>query len=87
MSDDTSKYPEHAKLALISDKSQAIGEFLEWLTYEKGIWLCCFDADDEFFPIMQRQTDLLAEFFKIDQKKIDEEKDQMLAAIREANGA
>lgn len=24
-------YPEHEKLRAISDKSQAIGEFLEWL--------------------------------------------------------
>lgn len=26
-----SEYPEHEKLKLISDKSQAIGEFLAWL--------------------------------------------------------
>lgn len=25
------KYPEHEKLAKVKDKSQAIGEFLEWL--------------------------------------------------------
>ena len=34
-----SKYPEHEKLSAISDKSQACGEFIEWLGYEKGIVL------------------------------------------------
>ncbi len=28
-----SDYPEHDKLSAISDKSQAIGEFLDWLMY------------------------------------------------------
>lgn len=51
----TEKYPEHQKLSAISDKSQAIGEFLDWLSETKGIELatrhrhtdsCC---DDDSF--------------------------------------
>ena len=37
-------YPEHEKLQEISDKSQAIGEFLEEMSY-KGIRLCEFNED------------------------------------------
>lgn len=31
-------YPEHDKLLAIQDQSQAIGEFVDWLSF-KGIWL------------------------------------------------
>ena len=31
---------EHEKLEAVKDQSQAIGEFLEWLQYEKHIALC-----------------------------------------------
>lgn len=34
-----SDYPEHEKLQSISDHSQVIGEFVEWLAGEKGIHL------------------------------------------------
>lgn len=29
------KYPEHEKLTAAHDKSQAIGEFIEWIAYRK----------------------------------------------------
>lgn len=29
------KYPEHEKLDAVQEKSQAIGEFIEWLSYRK----------------------------------------------------
>ena len=32
-----SDYPEHDKLSAIKDKSQAIGEFVDWLHSEKDI--------------------------------------------------
>ena len=35
--DRPSNYPEHDKLAAISDKSQVIGEFLDWVADEKKI--------------------------------------------------
>jgi len=31
------EYPEHMKLKAVQEKSQAIGEFLEWLSSEKQI--------------------------------------------------
>lgn len=32
------EYPECEKMSTVRDKSQAIGEFLEWLAYEKGVY-------------------------------------------------
>ena len=34
------KYPEHEKLQKVVDKSQAIGEFIDWLRGEKKIVFC-----------------------------------------------
>jgi hypothetical protein len=128
-----SKYPECEKVQEIQKESQAIGEFLEWLTGEKGYTICKWMEDekqveeDEYLPVHgedmakcktcgrpvpslnNRFTDfctvgcwrefntftifgerisdidieqLLAEFFKIDLNKIEEEKRQMLDKIR-----
>ena len=123
------EYPEHEKLMKISDKSQAIGEFLEWLGFEKGAvlhrWvedefdeLCtgdlyhsCIDGKrawgdepDQASSIpckvcdgtgrvtkrfvgwadVGRTQDLLAEFFEIDQDKLEQEKRAMLERMRNA---
>jgi hypothetical protein len=85
MANDTD-YPEHEKLKAIVDKSQAIGEFIEWLGYQ-GIHLAEYHKNGEW---LQRTNmpirNLLAEFFDIDQKKIDAEKDAMLEEQRRLNG-
>ncbi len=47
-------YPEHDKVHAVKDRSQACGEFLDWLG-SKGIFLCkahehsegCYDEDDD----------------------------------------
>ena len=76
-------YPEHDKLSAIKDKSQAIGEFLEWLDYEKNYRVCslCESSDgwrEEYSPIFTSNEKLLAEFFCIDLKKLEQEKRKML---------
>ena len=89
-----SDYPEHDKLKEISDKSQAIGDFIEWLRAEKELVLC------EVVPNMASgfaglyytaahcsTTALLAEFFEIDQSKIEKEKRAMIEEMRKANAA
>lgn len=135
-------YPEHEKMAAVKDHSQAIGEFLEWLSSERELYICqngimdeapvywtddavllkygddrktwmdaakqegvldekvtsFFHARDElrfkvhhyepyersgFYPAGIRIEDLLAEYFDIDLKKIDLEKQAMLDAIRQ----
>lgn len=57
-------YPEHEKLKKVSAKSQACGEFLDWLRHEKGFLLAkshhhtehCY-AKDEGKPFMIRVCD------------------------------
>ena len=77
-------YPEHEKLGKIKDQSQAIGEFLEWLRVEKEYRICIYDpADyDHYFPVFTSTNDLLAEYFDIDQNKLESEKREMLDFIR-----
>ena len=80
-------YPEHAKLKKIADKSQAIGEFLDALS-ERGIGLgTVFHNEQEglLMPLQRNITDLLAEHFEIDQKKIEDEKRNMLIRLRGDN--
>jgi hypothetical protein len=77
------QYPEHEKLHAVKDKSQAIGEFLEWLggryvfaNYRKDSeWLRPENLN------IQRE---LAEYFEIDLDKIEEEKQAILAEVRKA---
>src|SRR5512135_3496653 len=92
-------FPEHDKLHAVKDRSQSIGEFLEWLQSEKGYVVCERlrtngdededededDADYELVPANLGVTRLLAEFFKIDLEKLEAEKRQMLDQLRAAN--
>lgn len=78
-------YPEHAKLRKISDKSQAIGEFLDWAGRgSKGLTLCYSDGH-RFYPSYKTKTKLLAEFFGIDEAKLEAEKLAMLEECRRLN--
>lgn len=80
-----SEYPEHEKLKAIADKSQAIGDFLEWATQTHGLWLAepvPNSLHGYFAPTGKRTVGLLAEFFDIDEDKIEAEKRAMLAALR-----
>ncbi len=78
-------YPEHIKLARVKDYSQAIGEFLEWLP-TKGYVVAEYFREEvsgkvQLLPAYKTIQDLLAEFFEIDQKKLEEERRHMLEAI------
>lgn len=92
-------YPEHEKLHKIADKSQSIGEFVEWMQGEKGIvfgsyhehddgcmgsggFRVCGLRKDELCPTRVNIRTLLAEFFGIDESKIEAEKRQMLDEMR-----
>ena len=78
-------YPEHEKLAAISDKSQEIGEFLEW-TMEQGWLLARYEEHwSHLQPVREPITRLLARYFGIDEGALEREKRQMLDALREAS--
>lgn len=83
-----SGYPEHEKLRKVADLSQKIGEFLDFGLAKQGLVLC--EAQDhwsdetQFYPTHKTVQSILADYFEIDQKKIDAEKEQMLEALRSA---
>jgi len=81
------KYPEHEKLRAVVDQSQAIHEFLNWLSDTKSIFLAEWDESDDACasPTSYRITGLVAEFLNIDEKKLSDEKDQMVKEMRDAN--
>lgn len=101
-----STYPEHEKLAKVKDKSQACGEFLEWLLgpqrYQLGqyhehvddCWLpgesqtgrrrVCGMGAQTLYPTPVVVRKLLAEFFEIDEERLDREKCAMLDELRQA---
>jgi len=93
------EYPECEKMARARPKSQAIGEFLDWLQNEKGIQFGKTPTDEQIeevedtfgeswpdialWPETIRTEEILAEFFDIDLDKVEKEKREMLKKIRE----
>ena len=89
-------YPEHEKLKKVSDQSQTIGEFIDWLQNEAhyviGQYKTSKGDREILYPVHALYvrsglcTDkLLAQYFDIDLQKIEEEKRHMLKEIRDAN--
>ena len=80
-------YPEHDKLKAIRDKSQVIGEFLEWCE-TKGLLLGMWETGggpDRFYPVHIPVNNLLADYFGIDLRVLENEKRAMLAEQRKLN--
>lgn len=76
------EYPEHEKLKAVKDKSQIIGEFLEWLDAE-GIRLARYEDDgDDLICINESIEKILARRFNIDLAKIENERQHMLETLR-----
>lgn len=83
------EYPEHQNLKRISDQSQAICEFIEWLeSGEAGkdgehLEIAHRDLEwDELESYYEKKEPLVARFFDIDLDKLEEEKRQMLEECR-----
>ncbi len=82
------QYPEHDKMHLVKDKSQFMGEFLEWLQTEQKVTLGEYTDKnlDTLFPILYKSVEKwLALYFDIDLNKIEEERFRMLTTLREDN--
>ena len=79
-------YPEHERVKAIQREAQAINDFVDWLHEEKELSLYAWDeATATYCPAQDSVTDLIAEFFGIDCKKLDAEKQKMLDEIRGAD--
>ena len=78
-------YLEHEKLKLVKDKSQAVGEFIQWLE-EKGISLAHYpEGSERLCSVYTPVSKLLAEFFEIDLDALEQEKEHMVDSIRRVN--
>jgi hypothetical protein len=68
----------------LKPKSQAIGEFLEWMQYDRHYTICKRDDNTtcEYYPIRTSIEHLLAEFFEIDLKKAEQEKREILQQLQ-----
>ena len=75
------RYLQHEKLRLVSDTSQRIGEFLEWLE-GKGLLICSEDGFGELGHCGKNTDVLLAEFFEIDRDKLEAEKRAIIASMQ-----
>ncbi len=92
-------YPEHDKLHAVNERSQAVGEFLgwlserfvicEWVDQDQADELCLVCGSDAsgFHPAGKTIEEWLTEHFKIDQAKLEEEKRAMLDIVRKAYDA
>lgn len=87
------KYPMCTKLSSVKDESQSIGRFLDWLQErEEPITLCLHSyhrgrGEDEYFPARIPFQKLLAEYFEIDENKLEEERRTMLEELQEKANA
>lgn len=76
--------PECDKLLAVSADSQKIGAFLEWLEQERELTICDLDyrREDRYYPAYIPINKLLAEYFKIDLNKVEQERSALLDGIR-----
>lgn len=85
-----SEYPEHEKMQKVQHHSQAAGEFIEWLEENDHFiveWVCSEEhLGGGFFREPRPLESLLARWLGIDLDKIEQEKRDMLAKIREERG-
>jgi len=84
--------PELDKMSKVKEESQKIGEFLDWLQNTKRITLAQWaaaiadeddDEQDRLVAIRQSIEDLLADYFKIDQVKAEQERRALLEYVQE----
>lgn len=78
-----SDYPEHDKLRDLGGANQIVGDFIEWLG-DNGMWIAEYYNETELGPTRLSRDDMLAEHFGIDRKKLEAEKQAMLAKLRAA---
>ena len=90
--------PELDKMAQFTDRSQAVGEFLDWLLGERDIVFAKWpkereeEEEDDFaddwpkdrlIPECVNLNMLLAEYFDVDLVKVENERRAILAYLRE----
>ncbi len=75
--------PELNRMQAIQPKSEIIGEFLDWLFYEKNLNICEMYEGLTFQPLYKSPNNWLAEYFGIDLDKVDQEQKAILQNLRQ----
>ncbi len=76
---------EVEKMQAVHDRSQPIGEFLDWL-FNKGFLISRYDSDGhELVEVHRTIEQWLADMFDIDLNKVEAEKRHLLTRIRLQN--
>jgi hypothetical protein len=77
--------PECNKILAVKDKSQIIGEFIDWLK-ERNIHLCTWlsgeEGEERLGYVNEDIETLLAQFFNIDLNKVEKEKQMILRDLQ-----
>lgn len=79
--------PELDKIYAAREHSQIIGDFIETLS-KRGMALVAFNPHDDwnpYFPIYSSTEQILAEYFEIDLKKAEKERELILEDFRLRN--
>jgi hypothetical protein len=84
--------PEHDRLKVakteVRDATQLVGEFLEWLTdSDEAGYVIADRRGDELVPCGVRNTELIANFFGINENALESEKMALLEYQRALNAA
>lgn len=75
---------ECEKLSAVAEKSNVIGEFLEWMQ-EHNFVVASWDDDGELYPCRIQINPFLAQYFEIDMDKVEQERMELLKWLQEAH--
>jgi hypothetical protein len=73
---------ECEKLNSVQEKSQPIGEFIDWMQ-NRGFVISSYDEDGNLYPCRISINLFLAQYFEIDLDKVEQERRALLEWLRE----
>jgi hypothetical protein len=76
------KCPECEKLAGVAEESNKIGDFLDWMIDNTSFRVCEYDSNEYFSSSHFQRELLLAQYFDIDLKKVEQERRSLLKWLR-----
>ena len=78
--DHQDKYPECTKITAHYNDLMSLRNFVQWLSEEKQYDIMCFD---DIHKAIEPHEDLFAEFYGIDNKAAEIERQQMIEEIQQ----
>jgi hypothetical protein len=81
---DIDPFPEHTRLKAIKEEADIIAYFLEWLPMQGWALAEESDREGEYWPIQLGIEKILAKYFDINLTTLNNEKEVLLARMRDA---